>query len=125
MSFMEAVKSVLTNYVGFSGRARRSEYWFFVLFFVLAVIVASVIGGLIRFGLLGLLVELALLLPYLAVTIRRLHDTGRSGWWILIGLIPLVGAIVLIVFAVQDSQPAQNAYGPSPKAAPVATTVAA
>jgi uncharacterized membrane protein YhaH (DUF805 family) len=124
MSFMEAVKAVLTNYVGFSGRARRSEYWWYMLFYVIVVIVASVIGGMINFPLLAVLVELALLLPNLAVAIRRLHDTGRSGWWLLIGLIPLVGAIVLIVFCVQDSQPGQNKHGPSPKAVPAATVAA-
>jgi uncharacterized membrane protein YhaH (DUF805 family) len=124
MSFMDAVKSVLTQYVGFSGRARRSEYWFFVLFNVLLSIVAGIIGGLIKFPLLSTLISLALLLPALAVSIRRLHDTGRSGWWLLIGLIPLVGLIVLIVFFVQDSQPGQNAFGPNPKGAPAATAAA-
>jgi uncharacterized membrane protein YhaH (DUF805 family) len=64
---------------------------------------------------LSYLVALALLLPSLAVTARRLHDTGRSGWWILIGIIPLIGAIVLLVFECQDSQPQTNQYGPSPK----------
>jgi uncharacterized membrane protein YhaH (DUF805 family) len=125
MSFMDAVKSVLTQYVGFSGRARRSEYWFFVLFNILVSIVASIIGGLIKFPLLATLVSLALLLPALAVSVRRLHDTGRTGWWLLIGLIPLVGLIVLIVFFVQDSNPGQNAYGPNPKGAAAATTATA
>lgn len=117
MSFMDAVKAVLTNYVGFSGRARRSEFWYFFLFNVIVSIVASVIDRVIGMSIVGLLVSLALLLPGLAVAIRRLHDTGRSGWWVLIALIPIVGAIILIVFCVQDSQPGQNPYGPNPKGA--------
>ncbi len=125
MSFMDAVKSVLTQYVGFSGRARRSEYWYYVLFNILVSIVAMIVGGLIRFPLLSTLISLALLLPSLAVSVRRLHDTGRTGWWLLIGLVPVVGVIVLIVFAVQDSQPGNNQYGPNPKAAPGAAAAAA
>lgn len=120
MSFMDAVKSVLTQYVGFSGRARRSEYWWFVVFEILVSIVAGIIDRIIGTQLVGLLASLALLLPALAVSIRRLHDTGRTGWWLLIALIPVVGVIVLIVFAVQDSQPGQNAYGPNPKGATAA-----
>jgi len=122
MSFQDAVRTCLQQkYVDFSGRARRSEYWFFVLFYVIARIVANIIDSIIGTrgflggnGLLGTLLALALLLPGLAVAVRRLHDTGRSGWWVLIGLIPLVGAIVLIVFFVQDSQ-GENQYGPNPK----------
>ena len=120
MSFIDAVQSALTKYATFSGRARRSEYWWFVLFnvivSVLAVVVDSALGtepG--RTGVVGLVVALALLLPGLAVTARRLHDTGRSGWWMLIALVPLVGAIVMLVFTVQDSQ-GPNAWGDSPKA---------
>jgi uncharacterized membrane protein YhaH (DUF805 family) len=122
MSFQDAVRTCLQQkYVDFSGRARRSEYWFFVLFYVIVRFVANIIDAIIgtrgfavNQGLLGTLVALALLLPGLGVGVRRLHDTGRSGWWLLIGLIPLVGAIVLIVFFVQDSQP-DNQYGPNPK----------
>jgi uncharacterized membrane protein YhaH (DUF805 family) len=122
MSFQDAVRTCLQQkYVDFSGRARRSEYWFFVLFYVIARFVAGIIDSIIGTrgfgggqGVLGTLVALALLLPGLGVGVRRLHDTGRSGWWILIGLIPIVGAIVLIVFFVQDSHP-DNQYGPNPK----------
>jgi uncharacterized membrane protein YhaH (DUF805 family) len=120
MSFMDAVKAVLTNYVGFSGRARRSEYWWFVLFNVIVSVVAGIIAGLIRFPLLSTLVSLALLLPGIAVSIRRMHDIGKSGWVLLLGLIPLVGAIILIVWACKDSDPGQNAYGPNPKGAAAA-----
>jgi len=113
---------VLKKYAVFSGRARRKEYWFFVLFTILISIVLAIID---RFtgtysaeygmGLLGGLYTLAVLLPSIGVTIRRLHDTGRSGWWILLVLIPLIGAIVLLVFMVLDSQPGTNEYGPNPK----------
>ncbi|HST49278.1 DUF805 domain-containing protein [Jatrophihabitans sp.] len=116
MSFADAVRSVLSKYVVFSGRARRSEFWWFALFAGILYIVAGIIDAALGNQVLGLLVGLALLLPSLAVTVRRLHDTGRSGWWILIGLVPFLGAIVLLVFEVQDSQPGTNDYGPSPKA---------
>jgi uncharacterized membrane protein YhaH (DUF805 family) len=120
MSFPDAVRICLSKYVDFSGRARRSEYWWFTLFNVLVGIVASIIDALIgtrsgSFGLIEALASLALLLPGLAVGVRRLHDTSRSGWWILIGIIPIVGWIVLLVFYLQDSHP-DNKYGPSPKA---------
>lgn len=124
MSFADAVRSCLTQYVGFSGRARRSEYWWFVLFSFLVSVVAAILDAILgtggdfgRTGLIGGLASLALLLPSLAAAVRRLHDTSRSGWWILIGLIPIIGWIVLIVFYVQDSH-GDNQHGPSPKALP-------
>ena len=121
MTFQDAVKICLNKYVDFSGRARRSEYWWFFLFNVLVSIVASIIDAIIgtrsgNFGLVEAIASLALLLPGLAVGARRLHDTTKSGWWLLIGLIPLIGLIVLIVFFVQDSDAGDNAFGPSPKA---------
>lgn len=115
MSFPDAVRTALSKYATFSGRARRSEYWWFTLFTVTVYIATSIIDAVIGKDIVTLLAYLALLLPGLAVTVRRLHDTSRSGWWILIGIVPLVGAIVLIVFQVQDSHPGTNAYGPSPK----------
>jgi uncharacterized membrane protein YhaH (DUF805 family) len=120
MSFQDAVRTCLQKYVTFSGRARRSELWFFVLFNVIVSIVASFIDVIIgtRYGngsgLVQNLASLALLLPNLAVGARRLHDTSRSAWWLLLGLVPIVGWIVLIVFYVQDSH-GENQYGPSPK----------
>lgn len=120
MSFQDAVRTCLQKYADFSGRARRSELWFFVLFNVLVNIVASIIDSVLGTrnsygsGLIATLASLALLLPNLAVGARRLHDTGRSAWWLLIGLVPVVGWIVLIIFYVQDSQ-GDNQYGPSPK----------
>jgi uncharacterized membrane protein YhaH (DUF805 family) len=112
---------VLRKYVDFSGRARRAEYWFFALVNLLISIGLSIIdsilglGGSGSVGILSGLYGLAVLLPSLAVACRRLHDTNRSGWWILIALIPIIGVIVLIIFAVQDSDPGTNQYGPNPK----------
>jgi len=109
---------VLKKYAVFSGRARRKEYWMFVLFNVIISVVLSFVEGLVgSAGVIGILYSLAVLVPGLAVSVRRLHDTGRSGWWVLINLIPLVGLIVFIVFAAQDSQAGENQYGPNPKAA--------
>ena len=113
----------LKNYVGFSGRSRRSEYWYFTLFYLVIAIVLSVLDGILFGGsvdgkgtpVLSGLFMLAMLLPSIAVGIRRLHDTDRSGWWLLIGMIPILGAIVLIVFFVQDSKPGDNHFGPNPK----------
>lgn len=123
MGFVEAVQSCFRQYVGFSGRARRSEYWWFFLFTILVSMVASVLDSIFgtmsdttNVGVIGTIASLALLLPSIAVAIRRLHDTSRSGWWILIGLIPIVGWIILIVFYCQDSH-GDNEHGPSPKAA--------
>lgn len=117
MSFQEAIKAVLGNYATFEGRARRSEYWYWTLAVVLAEVVILILSALNKSvgQVLYVVLILAVLVPSLAVTVRRLHDTGRSGWWILVGLIPFIGAIILIVFAVQDSQPGANEYGPSPK----------
>ncbi len=111
----------LKKYAEFSGRSRRKEYWMFVLFNILIAIVLAFVDGLLGFttqsgvGYLGLVYSLAVLVPGLAVGVRRLHDTGRSGWWLLISLVPLLGAIVLIVFFVMDSDAGDNAYGPNPK----------
>ncbi|MFB5268230.1 DUF805 domain-containing protein [Paenibacillus enshidis] len=108
--------SVLKNYVGFQGRARREEYWMFVLFNFGVTIVLSVLEALLGIGqVLTTIYGLAVLLPSLAVGARRLHDTGRSGWWLLLNLIPLIGSIILIVFMIQDSRFGDNQYGPNPK----------
>ena len=117
MGFTEAIKSGFANYANFSGRARRSAYWYWTLFAVLASIAANIIDAVLGSApLFSAVVGLGLLLPGLAVSVRRLHDTNRSGWWILIALIPLIGFIVLIVFYVQDSEPTENRFGPPPKA---------
>ena len=107
---------VLKKYAVFSGRARRAEYWYFLLFNLIVVVVLSIIDAAAGTNpLLSGIYTLAVLLPSIGVAIRRLHDTGRSGWWILIALVPLVGAIVLLVFYVQDSSAGVNEYGPNPK----------
>ena len=113
---------VLKKYAVFDGRARRQEYWMFILFNIIITavlaLIDSLIGTVIRqagFGLLQGLYDLAVLIPSIAVTVRRLHDTGRTGWWILIGLIPVVGGIVLLIFMLLDSEPGENQYGPNPK----------
>ncbi len=115
MSFQEAVKTVLTKYVDFNGRARRSEYWYFVLFNLLVNFVVGIVVNLTGLTFLSYIVSLALLLPGLGVCVRRLHDIGKGWAWILLALIPLVGGIILIVFYCQDSQPGDNQYGPNPK----------
>lgn len=116
MSFTEAVKAGFDNYANFNGRASRPEYWWWFLFAILVSIAANIIDAILGTGVLSILAGLALFLPGLAVGVRRLHDTNRSGWWLLIGLIPLIGLIVLIVFFVQDSDQGENQYGPSPVA---------
>lgn len=123
MDFMTAVRTCLSKYVDFSGRARRSEYWYFALFNLIVSIVASIVDSVIGTdydtvsgGIISTIASLALLLPGLAAGVRRLHDTDRSGWWILIGLIPIIGWILLIVWYCTDSKP-DNQYGPNPKGA--------
>lgn len=133
MGFFKAIGSGFGNYTNFSGRARRSEFWWWTLF-------AFLMGILTVIPILGWLIALAMLLPNLAMQVRRLHDTGHSGWWWFIGLIPIIGFIVLLIFYVTDSKPGPNQWGPNPKgigneiyepapaaepAAPVAETPAA
>ncbi len=120
---MEWYLKVLKNYVGFSGRARRKEYWMFVLFNVIFAIVAMVLDNVLGlaskelgYGPIYGLYALAMILPSLAVAARRLHDIGKSGWWQLIALIPIIGVIVLIVWYVREGDHGDNAYGPDPKA---------
>lgn len=105
----------LKHYVDFNGRAPRAEFWYFVLFNFIIALVVSGVGYAIGFDKLGSLYSLLVLLPALAVSVRRLQDIGKSGWFILVGLIPLVGVLILIYFYVQDSQPGENQYGANPK----------
>jgi uncharacterized membrane protein YhaH (DUF805 family) len=118
--YLEALK----KYAVFGGRSRRREYWYFVLFNIIVGIVLGWIDALLGTrgsyagaGLLSGIYGLAVLIPTLAVTVRRLHDIDRTGWWILIGLVPLIGGIVLLVFALLDGTPGDNRYGPNPKGA--------
>jgi uncharacterized membrane protein YhaH (DUF805 family) len=114
---------VLQKYAVFSGRARRAEYWFFVLFNFLISIGLAIVDAVLGltsdsgFGPLQSLYGLAVFVPSLAVSVRRLHDTNRTGWWLLIALIPIVGAVVLLIFMVTDSDAGANQYGPNPKEA--------
>jgi uncharacterized membrane protein YhaH (DUF805 family) len=119
---MEYYFSVLKNYAVFSGRARRKEYWMFTLMniVVLMILVASdaftsAFDTGYGVGYLTIFYSLAILIPSLAVTIRRLHDTGRSGWWYFIGLVPVVGSIAMLVFTLQEGNIGSNEYGQDPK----------
>jgi uncharacterized membrane protein YhaH (DUF805 family) len=114
---MEWYISVLKQYAVFEGRARRKEYWMFSLFNFVIVIAIGIIESVIGTdGVIYSLYLLLILIPSIAVTIRRLHDTGRSGWWLLVAFIPLVGSITLLVFLVLDSETENNHYGANPKA---------
>jgi uncharacterized membrane protein YhaH (DUF805 family) len=119
MTAPDAIRSVLSNYATFSGRAPRSEYWWWILFIlILSALTAGIDGVLFGFGPeamqpVSLIVTLGLILPSIAVGVRRLHDTGKSGWWYLIVLTG-IGALVLIWFFIQPSQPGDNAHGPEP-----------
>lgn len=123
---------VMRQYATFTGRAQRAEYWFFVLFASLIALGLAIVenalglggGSKSDFGLLSGFFVLAIIIPSVAVACRRLHDTGRSGWWQLINFIPFVGPIVLIVLLVQDSQPGDNRFGPNPKVEQARTDMA-
>ena len=111
-------KKALRNYTNFSGRARRKEYWYFVLVQMGLIIVAMILDAIIfnsETGLFYIVVALGLFLPGLAVTIRRLHDTSRSGWWFLLSILPLIGSIVLLVFLASDTKLETNQWGPPAK----------
>jgi len=117
--FLEALTK---KYATFEGRARRSEYWYFALFYFLVIFVLAIVDGVtgtlneeVGIGLLSGLFVLATFVPTIAVTVRRLHDTDRSGWWVLLEFLPIVGALVVLVFMVLDSQPGANRFGPNPK----------
>jgi uncharacterized membrane protein YhaH (DUF805 family) len=123
MSPIDYALTPLRKYADIHGRARRSEYWWFVLFIMVVGFAVGLIEGVLGlagsvvgpYGFLTLLFYLAIILPSITVGVRRLHDTGRSGWWLLIGLVPVIGGIVLLVFYVLDSDRGDNAYGPDPK----------
>lgn len=123
MKFSQAVSAFWSNYGNFRSRSRRSAFWFASLFLFLGNIGAAVLDGLLGLtldpetglGAVQIIWTLVIIVPSMSVLVRRLHDTGRSGWWILIILIPVVGAITLLVFSFQDSAPGDNRWGPSPK----------
>ena len=136
MTFIDAVRSGFSNYVTFSGRARRSEFWFWFLFAIIAGVVAAVLDSMLfpammdvqtemgdgvasfsaQGGPISALVSLGLFLPGLAVAMRRLHDVDRSGWWLLLAFVPLIGIIVLIVWWCTEGTRGPNRFGPDPKA---------
>ncbi|MFD0316565.1 DUF805 domain-containing protein [Streptomyces flavalbus] len=113
--------AALKKYAEFSGRARRKEYWMFMLIaaliYVVLIVVGLAVGGAEAVWIPGIF-GIAMLVPGLAVAVRRLHDIGRTGWWLLVGVIPIVGDIVLLVFSCLDSQPGVNKHGPNPKEIP-------
>ena len=113
------LKVVRDNYANFNGRASRQEYWMFNLFNFIFTIVVGFIDGFLSLGFLSLLYVLAILIPGLAVLVRRLHDVNKSGWWFFINFIPIIGAIWMLILLCTDGNPGENSYGPSPKAAPV------
>jgi uncharacterized membrane protein YhaH (DUF805 family) len=121
---MEWYLKVIKQYAVFSGRARRKEYWMFaffnVIFAVVAIVIDNALGttvGDLHYGMVYCVYILAVLLPALAVTVRRLHDAGKSGWFYFISLIPLIGPIWMLVLLCKDSVPGENSYGPNPKEA--------
>ena len=125
MTFMESVQTCIKeNYCNFEGRAPRSEYWWFTLFLALLEIVTSVLDGFLgtytvtssgkMIGFINLIFLLAILLPSIAVAVRRLHDTDRSGWFYLLIFIPLIGSIILIIFFVQQGTNGRNRFGDDP-----------
>lgn len=108
--------AVMHKYADFNGRAHRTEFWMFMLVYFVVYIGLGIVSGIVGLGfILPGLFALAMFVPGLAIGARRLHDTNRSGWWQLIGLIPFIGLIVMIVFLVTDSQPGDNQFGPNPK----------
>ena len=124
MTFTQSVRTVFSNYVNFSGRATRPEFWWWTLFVFILSLVLQIVDGAVIAPLLGfrpfapeagdplgMVAALALLLPSLAVGVRRLHDIGRSGWWLLIALIPIIGLLVLIYWHVQPSEDGANRFG--------------
>ena len=127
MSFGQAVSSFFSNYANFQGRTQRSGYWWVALFLVLVSFVLWFVDLQLFAGLwpqdlldqgsgpISIVFGLAIIVPVIALGVRRLHDTNRSGWWVLLGFIPLIGSIVLFVFYVLDSTPGDNQYGPNPK----------
>lgn len=110
---MKWFQLALKNYAAFEGRASRSEFWYFMLFFLIIIIIAAVIDGFIGLPILSAISFLGLLIPSISVSVRRLHDTGRSGWWYLLSLIPIV-SLVLLVFFAMGSKSEENPYGTAP-----------
>lgn len=121
--YLEAFKN---KYADFSGRARRTEYWMFMLFHILTIFILAFLSGALNqlglefIGLTGLVIYVLLsFIPALSISIRRLHDTGKSGWFYLLTFIPYVGGLILLIFTVQDSEYVSNQWGPNPKSSKI------
>jgi len=109
---------VLRQYAVFGGRSRRTEFWTFMLFHLIVLLFLRIIDGVFgTSGAISSIYALGALLPLIAVSVRRLHDTDRSGWWLLAVFFPFLGVVVLLLFMAQESDPKSNEYGPSPKQA--------
>ena len=120
-TFLGALKDGFARYVDFRTRSSRPQFWWWTLWSVILSVCASILDGMLGMyesGPINSLLSLVLLLPSIAVAVRRLHDTGRTGWWYLLILIPIIGWIVLLVFYCQKSEPGQNQWGPRPRRRP-------
>ncbi|MCG9749484.1 DUF805 domain-containing protein [Vibrio brasiliensis] len=106
---------VLKKYAEFSGRARRKEYWMFFLFNLIFSFILAFVDAVLGTVFIGFIYALAVFIPSIAVTVRRLHDIGRTGWWVLIGLVPVIGFIVIFIFVATNGNEGSNEYGPNPK----------
>ncbi len=133
MGFIEAIKHVFANYANFNGRARRSEYWWFILFLVLLSLVVNIVVSNLAylafnidnisirnfiFFIIVLVISvyvLGMIIPNITVRVRRIHDIGKSGWYVLLTFIPFIGGIFLLIFTLTDSEPGDNMYGANPK----------
>jgi uncharacterized membrane protein YhaH (DUF805 family) len=112
---MQWYLKVISNYVGFAGRARRKEYWMFMLVNILIALTLGFVEGLLGSpGYIGGLYSLFIMLPSIAVAVRRLHDTGRTGWWVLINFVPFIGFFIFLYFMVVEGEPSDNEYGRDP-----------
>ena len=110
--------AVLKNYAGFTERAGRAEFWYFVLMSIIVSIVLGIIDGVLGTAVLGLIYAVAVLIPNIALAVRRLHDIGKSGWWLLVGFVPVVGIFVLLYFYIKEGDAEANAYGAVPAKEP-------
>jgi uncharacterized membrane protein YhaH (DUF805 family) len=116
MDFMTAVKTCISKYTTIEGRASRSEYWWFYLFNIILLIVASVLDAMIGLPLFALVVTLGLIAPGICVSIRRMHDKNKSGWWLLISFVPLIGFLIILFLFVTRGTEGENDFGPNPLA---------
>lgn len=114
MTFQQSVRTCLNKYIDVEGRASRSELWWFFLFGMIAMLIGSAIDAILGLPIFYFLVSLALLAPNITVGVRRMHDRDMSGWWILLGLIPLIGALILLILFVLRGTDGPNRFGPDP-----------